>query len=625
MKEPQCKVRVCITDRPFGARPPWLITYLIFQVLTSVVVAAPDSGTAWVQHGLESGAKSIQIPMLGGEAEQEVDTAISDDGRSIAYTTVSADLAGNVNVTRLWVMARGSPRSAKQVGEAVRGSSLWTSFFPRFSPSGDRLAYVRGQTIGIERIDGPEKITIELGGASGRFLGAGLEVTDLRALAWSPNGSKLAAVLGVRSTEEIRTGVELSTTQPYFNDPSAARARLAVYDFKTALWSVESPSSISVDSFDWSPEGDRLAFTGSTGELGGLSYMRSELYIVNLHGGAVSKLAVPLGYSAAPLWSPNGRWIAFETEGPQVRYLAQGRVGLYDLKSGTLSYPAFDDLGSMSGFKAAPVSWAPDSRSLLLRVPYHLSKQLFVLAIPEGRLRRFTPDDDRNFYGGRYDHSGRNINYLSDSFLDPPNIYSSPAAGFQRQKLTNIESDEHLKDVKVSQVAWPSRDGAWTIHGWLLLPASRSDRPIPLLVYAEGGPIMVSPSFRAGWACPLRAFLSNGVAVLIPNSRGRAGYGKEFQMAWETERNPGQGPLEDDLDGVDYLVKLGIVDPERVGLAGLSWGGYLAGYALTHTDRFKAILVNEAVSLNMMEQGLSLAGDPPGYRVRAAVGQGHAV
>src|ERR1700722_3020757 len=393
VKEPQCKVRVCITDRPFGARPPWLITYLIFQVLTSVVVAAPDSGTAWVQHGLESGAKSIQIPMLGGEAEQEVDTAISDDGRSIAYTTVSADLAGNVNVTRLWVMARGSPRSAKQVGEAVRGSSLWTSFFPRFSPSGDRLAYVRGQTIGIERIDGPEKITIELGGASGRFLGAGLEVTDLRALAWSPNGSKLAAVLGVRSTEEIRTGVELSTTQPYFNDPSAARARLAVYDFKTALWSVESPSSISVDSFDWSPEGDRLAFTGSTGELGGLSYMRSELYIVNLHGGAVSKLAVPLGYSAAPLWSPNGRWIAFETEGPQVRYLAQGRVGLYDLKSGTLIYPAFDDLGSMSGFKAAPVSWAPDSRSLLLRVPYHLSKQLFVWPFQRGAygaLRRMT-------------------------------------------------------------------------------------------------------------------------------------------------------------------------------------------------------------------------------------------
>jgi dipeptidyl aminopeptidase/acylaminoacyl peptidase len=65
------------------------------------------------------------------------------------------------------------------------------------------------------------------------------------------------------------------------------------------------------------------------------------------------------------------------------------------------------------------------------------------------------------------------------------------------------------------------------------------------------------------------------------------------------------------LAGVDYLVNSGVADTNRIALAGVSWGGYLAAYALTHTDRFRAIFINEAVSLNMVEEGLAIAGNPP--------------
>jgi dipeptidyl aminopeptidase/acylaminoacyl peptidase len=119
---------------------------------------------------------------------------------------------------------------------------------------------------------------------------------------------------------------------------------------------------------------------------------------------------------------------------------------------------------------------------------------------------------------------------------------------------------------------------------------------------------MITPHIDIGTGYPIHAFLHNGVAVLIPNSRGRAGYGVDFERAWETERDYAEGPLQDLLAGIELLVRQGIVDSDRVAVAGHSWGGYLAAYALTHTDRFKAVLVHEAVSLNTAKYRFRGAG-----------------
>ena len=599
-----------------------IVTCIVLQALTAPVITAGTlAGDKWIEPGLMAGVRSIQTQMLG-EAELESDIAVSRDGTLVAYTLTSADVESNVNVTTLWVMKKGSLQGAKQVGAAVRGPSLWTSFEPHFSPSGRELAYVVDQAVVVEHLDGTKGQFIKLDTESERMLGPGLVATSVRSLSWSPSGKQLGMIVSARKTTEARSGLELSATDRYSRDPNLAPARLVVYDLPTTKWITVSPESTDVDTLDWSPDGQRVAFAGSVNYPNPLSDMYNDLYIADLRTGGIERVSLAAGLNRGPLWSPDGRWIAFESEGGQVRYLAQGRVGLYDLKKKALSYPAFDEIGDLAGFAAVPLCWAPDSRSLLLRVPYHLSKQIFTLSVPEGRLHRFTRDDSRNFYDARYDLSGQNVLYLSESFLEPPNVYSSPAHGFQPQKLTNFKSDPAFLDVQARQVAWQSRDGHWTIHGWLLLPHVSGGERSPLLVFADGGPHMISPAFRTGWQIPLHAFLANGVAVLIPNSRGRGGYGSDFMTTWEKERNPGQGPLEDDLDGVDYVIKAGIADPNRIGLAGLSWGGYLAAYALTHTDRFKAIIVNEAVSLNMVEDGFTIAGNPAYIEFARQLGKG---
>src|SRR6202040_3108554 len=97
-------------------------------------------------------------------------------------------------------------------------------------------------------------------------------------------------------------------------------------------------------------------------------------------------------------WSPDGHWIAFESQGGYVRYLGDTRIGLYNVARGKLSYPGFSDIATIAGLRAHLLSWSPDSRNLLLSVPYHLSNQIFTLSIPAGSLRQYTEQDDMDFY-----------------------------------------------------------------------------------------------------------------------------------------------------------------------------------------------------------------------------------
>jgi dipeptidyl aminopeptidase/acylaminoacyl peptidase len=94
-----------------------------------------------------------------------------------------------------------------------------------------------------------------------------------------------------------------------------------------------------------------------------------------------------------------------------------------------------------------------------------------------------------------------------------------------------------------------------------------------------------------------------GYAVLIPNTRGRAGYGPAFERAIGTEKERGRGPLEDALGGVDLLVSRGIADSTRTGVLGHSYGGYMTAYTITQTNRFKAAVIHEGGPLYLMTRG----------------------
>src|SRR3989442_12112400 len=139
--------------------------------------------------------------------------------------------------------------------------------------------------------------------------------------------------------------------------------------------------------------------------------------------------------------------------------------------------------------------------------------------------------------------------------------------------------------------------GGREIEGLLTYPVGyRPGSRVPLLTILHGGPpASFTRTFTGGVsAYPIAAFASPGFAVLPPNVRGRSGYGREFRYA--NLRDWGGGDLRDALAGIDALVQRGVVDADRLGVMGWSYGGYLTAFAITQTTRFRAASVGAGIT-----------------------------
>jgi dipeptidyl aminopeptidase/acylaminoacyl peptidase len=610
--------------------------------LVSLVAASVQAGdvaasaNTWVDRGVRVSRQALEVPMIGGEFGGGGALTVSPD--RIAYVRSDYNVETNSRNESLWIVNTKSDAKSTRLDQWVRGATNFASIAPKFSPDGQFIAYLTNRdratgpqsrwyqpgaaAIEIQSIPSERRELLDLSGIPANTLGQGVIPSGILSFAWSPDGRRLAALISGTLSDGPERGIEASVSGlPSF---TAAPARILEYDLQSAGWRVISPVGINVEDFDWSPDGTRIVYAGSVGHLDNKPYMFNDLYVTSLSSAETRKIWSEPGRNCSPVWSPDGRWIAFQSQHGQVRWLGDARIGLYDTVSEQVTYPAFEALGQISGFGVRGIHWAPNSHEVLIHVPYRLSEQLFKLSIPDGMLSRFTTIDDANFYAADYSRDGRTITYISESFSRPPKIYRSPSKRYQPTALHDDDTNSlSAERIEARIVSWPSTDGKWTVHGWLLLPKhrERDAGPMPLLVYAAGGPDMVSPEFRSGGRqYPVHAFLAAGVAVFIPNTRGRAGYGADFQRAWEIEHDCGTGPLSDLLAGVDMLVAERIVDPERMALAGHSWGGYLAAYALMHTARFKTVLVHEAASLDAMAGALAIVGDPVGRQFAHQLG-----
>jgi dipeptidyl aminopeptidase/acylaminoacyl peptidase len=600
------------------------IGFALFLAVTSKAAPADQSGDSWVKRGLSIETESLQTTMIGGAFGLDSEIAVAPSGHAVAYTKLEPNVGDNTNRLELCLIDTRHPAVVTSVSRNNANTRLYVFFSPNLSRDGKRLAYFPheidtvDEVIAIRDVDAGTTRLVKLADIPKDILGPGMITTGFDSFLWSPDGSRLGVIVSSRHDRKITTGVEVAIRDirgDIVADPNAAPRRLIALDLDSNKWAVLSPPSMDVDSFGWSPDGSRIALSASTNaENSAIPYEYTDLFLTDAHTGDTKRIVVQPGGDSNPLWSPDGQHIAFRTQKGVIRFFGGQRIGVYNVASGTVEYPAFDELGNIAGSGVSSIEWTPNSRGLLFRVPYQLSQQIFRVSLPDGKLERVSQDDQRNFGATRYSDNGSSLVFLRESFMEAPRLYESPASRFDPVPLvTGGSQGPHLPEVESRKLSWPSRDGKWTIHGWLLLPKRpHQGGRLPLFVYAEGGPMMSQPYFGVGGLhYPVHALLANGVAVLIPNSRGRAGYGIAFQTAWETERDFLHGPLEDDLAGVDALIASGVVDPERIALGGTSWGGNLAAYALTQTQLFKAILVHEAGDeLDAVSIGFRVAGSP---------------
>lgn len=600
-RKQQAEDRLARSMCKLGPRGDQLLRCVLALLLS---VAAPGDGlTAQSEDTRAITPQDIlNVNEIGG-AWGPSQVQISPDGKWVVYQMRRTLLGQNRYVFDLWLTdaaGSGSPRQLTNNEPTRRANGFIT---PRWAPDSKALAYFSskgsGNQIWLIRLSDLEEVQV----TGSEEMRAGFEervrgvVSDFK---WSPDGSLIAFTQAVRRHDA--TGIEplhgLEVLDPRWAPGSrgAPAAALCVVQVATRSTSCLTDGSKSVHSFDWSPDGRQLVVSASEGRVED-GYMRTDLFLIDVNGGDLRPLVAQDGRDSDPVWSPDGRWIAFLSQAGVLDWMQDAMLAVVSADGGVPTYPATDFREQVSG-TPGNIAWAPDSRSIYFQAPWQMTQQLFVVSREGGIAARVSPRDDRYYGHFGYAMTEGLAAFTMQSVTDPPEVYVAALDRFEPLKITG--SNPQLNDVAratVERVQWPSTDGEWTIHGALIKPPDfQPGHRYPVIMFIQGGPGMVNMTYDLSRNYPLQVFAAKGYMVLAPNTRGRRGYGYAFDRAIRDNKDYGPGPYQDATAGVDWLIANGLADPERVGIVGFSYGAYLAAYAITRTRRFRAASIGDGAT-----------------------------
>jgi len=200
---------------------------------------------------------------------------------------------------------------------------------------------------------------------------------------------------------------------------------------------------------------------------------------------------------------------------------------------------------------------------------------------------------------------GRRVACILSSSSKPPDLWLVNTAGDARQ-LTHLNPDLETRTYGTAEeFRWRAKDSL-ELSGVLIKPVGyRPGARYPLIAQVHGSQVADTTEFQASWMNWGQLLAANGYAVLLPNYRGSLTSGARFARAGQGDL--GGKDLEDVLSGVDALIREGIADPERLGIGGVSYGGFLTARAVTQTTRFKAAVMGIGIG-----NWVSMAGQTPG-------------
>jgi dipeptidyl aminopeptidase/acylaminoacyl peptidase len=455
--------------------------------------------------------------------------AISADGSLVAYTVRHAEMEGKTSkyVSQVWV-AKADGSSNRQYTYGEEGASS-----PAFSPDGSRLAFL------ARRGDGAKTQVWVLPLSGGEAWSTTAAPEGVRSFAWSPDGQRIAYTSQDTTTTAEKRRKEEKRDE-FFVDSLYHYAHLYVVAAEES--GDHHPTRLTsghfqVRDFDWSPDGRSIVFSHQPDPLINTGQMQADISVVPSTGGEVRALVTRPGVDGTPRFSPDGRTVAFTSNG--------GRPEPVHL----------DDVWVVPAAGGAPKKLGPDAGTLG-----------GVAMASEAARMAFTWQDPDT----------------------PADVYVSPTGAIQRTKVSDANADVPRPAMgKTELVSWKS--GKYTIEGLLTYPVGyRAGDKVPLVLNVHGGPAGVfTQSFTGGGSIyMIQVFAQHGYAVLRPNPRGSLGYGKEFRYA--NVDDWGGGDFRDLMTGVDKALAMGVTVPDSLVEMGWSYGGYMTSWIVTHTDRFKA-------------------------------------
>lgn len=408
--------------------------------------------------------------------------------------------------------------------------------------------------------------------------GEAIPLTDVpggvRSFQWSKDGRFLAFIRKDPFTAEELKNQQQKQDQILMNQHEKFD-RLWIYDFESRQARLLTHEDIEIDDFLWSPDGTRFLARVSPSTTYNDHWYVSKIVILNAKTGEVEQTLLDHASWTVPEWSPDGGSVIFGKRGP--RGIATIPV-LYNLQTQKeiaigSSYPA----------TISEIRWTGE-HNLTAAAIMGTSCGFLEIDARTGVITK--PDDFGGPCEGFTSSKNGEVAYLRQTPEDPDDVYVRSPSGERR--LTSANPQVKNWNLPTSEeVTWKSSKDGLTIHGIVLFPLGyQKGQRYKTIVQVHGGPEEAWVNgFHSEWYDWFVVLASHGYVVLLPNPRGSDGQGAAFTEA--NYRDWGYGDFQDILDGVDLLVAKGIADPNRLGIGGWSYGGFMTGWAITHADRFK--------------------------------------
>ncbi len=520
----------------------------------------------------------------------------SPDGKRVALVVTEAVMTPEkseyLSHLHLTTNIPGTRPSTRQITFGDKSATQ-----PVWSNDGKRLAFLSSRS-------GKNQIYVmSLDGGEGEPITD--QKADIASFAWSPDDKSIAFLMPDAKSEEDEKKAKGKDDSRFFEEQ--------IWHVRLYLVPVEkdkngkpdtkklTTEARTVQSFDFSPDGRSIVFSHVKSQKVD-HWSSADLSLVDVSTGLIRTIANTTAAESSPFFSPDGKTIACLISDAPPRWAQNNRLALIPAAGGApkLLPESFDGSPNLIG-------WSADSTQLIYSESRGSLTGLYAQNIAGGPpaalpLGNETSNGIANAIASNF---SLNAGATQIGFSMESNDRAAEAYVAAFNLLPNTFAPKRVSSInanlpayplpKAEIVKWKAADGR-DIEGILTYPVGyKVGSKVPFLLNVHGGPAGVfSQNFSAAPGIyPQAVFASKGFAILRPNPRGSTGYGVAFRRA--NEKDWGGADYQDLMLGVDKVIAMGVADPQRMGVMGWSYGGFMSAWIITQTNRFKAASIGAPV------------------------------
>jgi dipeptidyl aminopeptidase/acylaminoacyl peptidase len=562
-----------------AARPLLALAAAVTLAALGIAHPAHAATRAWTQDDILS-LKSVSDPQ------------VSPNGEWVAYVVSELSRDSSEYQTDVWLIRAAGGEARRLTGSPAADER------PRWSPDGRLIAFLsERERPGAKRDadarddEGRRQVWLIRPDGGEAWLASNAK-GGVSAFEWSRDGRAIAYLSHEPKSDARRTR-EKEKDDAHTPAEDYVWNRLWIMDVASGKATQLTSGALHVTGFSLSPDGKRAVFAAQPTPLIPDAY-ESDLYLVSTSGGPPQPLVRQLGGDSDPSWSPDGKWIAFVSQdGRDREWYTNDYACVVPAAGGKpINLTRSHDESVMA--YGGELRWGPNSDYVVFNSVQHTAAHLFRAHL-DGAIEPVTSGPSMNG-AMSWDAAARVLAFVRQDSEHPADVWVMRAGG-AAERLTDVNPQtRELHAFPKRLVTWKGAKGL-EIEGLVVYPLDyRAGRRVPLIVNVHGGPAGTHGITFTGASrvYPWVLFAQKGYAILLPNPRGSGGYGEHFRAA--NVRDWGGDDFLDIMAGVDTLIERGVADPNRLGVCGWSYGGFMTSTVVTKTERFKAACVGAGVT-----------------------------